>query len=225
MITTQAFLSFKFLNDLMGQFLKFIYSIVGDYGISIIIITIIVRLILFPLTIKQEKSMLRMKEIQPKIDEIKKKHGNDKAKINELTAKLMQEEKVNPLGGCLPLLIQLPVFIAIYQTIMSGIIPKETPFLWFKLGYPDALFTVFGFDINLLPILSTILMIFQQQFMVTNSDDETAKSMQTMMYVMPVLMMFIFYKLPSGLNLYYTFNTLLSILQQQYVIRNVRKNE
>lgn len=68
-------------------------------------------------------------------------------------------------------------------------------------------------------------MIFQQQFMVTNSDDETAKSMQTMMYVMPVLMMFIFYKLPSGLNLYYTFNTLLSILQQQYVIRNVRKNE
>lgn len=128
MITTQAFLSFKFLNDLMGQFLKFIYSIVGDYGISIIVVTIIVRLILFPLTIKQEKSMLRMKEIQPKIDEIKKKHGNDKAKINELTAKLMQEEKVNPLGGCLPLLIQLPVFIAIYQTIMSGIIPKKLHF-------------------------------------------------------------------------------------------------
>lgn len=130
-ITTQAFLSFKFLNDLMGQFLKFIYSIVGDYGISITVVTIIVRLILFPLTIKQEKSMLRMKEIQPKIDEIKKKQQNDKAKINELI-KINARRKSKSIRW---MFTTFNTIASIYSDLSNnyGIYSKETPILWFKL--------------------------------------------------------------------------------------------
>ncbi|WP_068268413.1 YidC/Oxa1 family membrane protein insertase [Caviibacter abscessus] len=217
----------QFVENAVLALLKYLVSIVGNYGIAIIITTLIVKILLFPLTLKQEKSMLKMKELQPKIDEINRKYKGDKAKINEMTAKLYQEEQVNPLASCLPLLLQLPIFIALYYTFISSAIPETATFLWFNLKKPDALYTIGKFSINLLPILSTGLMILQQRLMSGNQSSggsETEKSMQNMLYFMPILMLVIFYKMPSGVNLYYAVNTLLSILQQLYVIKKVRQN-
>ncbi|CAM3124977.1 YidC/Oxa1 family membrane protein insertase [Streptobacillus felis] len=222
-MTLGIFLAPQWLVNAAVKLLSLIYSVVGNYGIAIIITTFLVRLILMPLTLKQEKSMKRMREIQPKIDALKEKYKDDKQMLNQKTMELYQKEQVNPAGGCLPILIQLPVFIALYQAFITNALPQDATFLWFNLSKPDSLFTIGGFSVNLLPLLTTGLTFIQQKLMQaktqnTNSDDPMASSMQTMMYVMPIMMLFIFYKMPSGLNLYYFVNTLLSVLQQFYVM-------
>lgn len=217
-----AFFRIEILEKIVVQILNYFVAIVGNYGIAIILTTLLIKIITLPLTIKQEKSMLKMKEIQPKIDELKKIYGDDKVKLNEMTTKLYQEEKINPLGGCLPLLIQLPIFVALYYTFNGNSIPNDATFLWFNLKHPDALFTIMNFNINLLPIISTLLMIVQQKMMTStqNSDDATTN---TMMMTMPLITMFIFYKFPAGVNLYYVVNTLLTIIIQKLVSMKVRK--
>lgn len=216
----------KFVDNAVLALLSYLVSIVGNYGLAIIITTVIVKLALLPLSIKQEKSMIRMKELQPKVDEINQKYKNDKAKIQEMTAELYKKEQVNPLSGCLPLLIQLPIFVALYYAFIGDAIPANASFLWFNLKFPDALFTFNNFSFNFLPIVSAILMIVQQKLMTPASQNgnEMEKSMQTMMYFMPVMILVLFYRMPSGVNLYYTVNTLLSILLQLYIIKKVRKN-
>ncbi len=216
----------KFVDNAVLALLSYLVSIVGNYGLAIIITTVIVKLALLPLSIKQEKSMIRMKELQPKVDEINQKYKNDKAKIQEMTAELYKKEQVNPLSGCLPLLIQLPIFVALYYAFIGDAIPANASFLWFNLKSPDSLFTFNNFSFNFLPIVSAILMIVQQKLMTPASQNgnEMEKSMQTMMYFMPVMILVLFYRMPSGVNLYYTVNTLLSILLQLYIIKKVRKN-
>ena len=216
----------KFVDNAVLALLSYLVSIVGNYGLAIIITTVIVKLALLPLSIKQEKSMIRMKELQPKVDEINQKYKNDKAKIQEMTAELYKKEQVNPLSGCLPLLIQLPIFVALYYAFIGDAIPANASFLWFNLKSPDALFTFNKFSFNFLPVVSAILMIVQQKLMTPASQNgnEMEKSMQTMMYFMPVMILVLFYRMPSGVNLYYTVNTLLSILLQLYIIKKVRKN-
>ncbi|WP_064581458.1 YidC/Oxa1 family membrane protein insertase [Streptobacillus moniliformis] len=215
------FLAPKWLVDAAVKLLDLIYGFVGNYGIAIIVTTFLVRLLLLPLTLKQEKSMKRMREIQPMLEAIKEKYKDDKQMQNQKTMELYQQEKVNPAGGCLPLLIQLPVFVALYHAFTTNALPENATFLWFNLSKPDALFTLQGFSINILPLLTTVLTFIQQKLMQSKtqgSNDPMAGSMQTMMYTMPILMLLIFYKMPSGLNLYYFVNTLLSVLQQVYVM-------
>ena len=216
----------KFVDNAILSLLNNLVSIFGNYGLAIIITTVIVKLALLPLSIKQEKSMIRMKELQPKVDEINQKYKNDKAKIQEMTAELYKKEQVNPLSGCLPLLIQLPIFVALYYAFIGEAIPSNASFLWFNLKSPDALLTFNNFSFNFLPIISAILMIVQQKLMTPSSQNgnEMEKSMQTMMYFMPIMILVLFYRMPSGVNLYYTVNTLLSILLQIYIIKKVRKN-
>lgn len=213
----------EILEKIVVQILNFFVSLVGNYGVAIILTTLLIKLITLPLTIKQEKSMLKMKELQPKIEELKKIYGDDKAKLSEMTTKLYQEENANPLGSCLPIVIQLPIFIALYYTFIGNSIPNDATFLWFNLKHPDSLFTVLNFNINLLPLISTLLMIVQQKMMAStqNSEDKTAS---TMMMTMPLITLFIFYKFPAGVNLYYTLNTLLTIMIQKLVSMKVRKN-
>lgn len=201
--------------------LNFIHSIVGNYGVAIIIMTFLVRALLLPLTLKQEKSMKRQKELEPKIAKLKEKYKDDKQQLNIKIAELYKQENVNPAAGCLPLLIQLPIFIALYRTFLYNSV--QGTFLWFDLSKPDALFTVSGFTFNLLPVLTAILTLLQQKMMqgsINNSGnkDSIASSMNTMLYFMPIMMLLIFYRMPSGLNLYYFVNTVLSILQQYYVL-------
>lgn len=230
---------FKFLENIVVAILQALLPIVKNYGVAIIVTTIIIKLIMLPLSIKQEKAMLKMKELQPEIDEINRKYKGDKVKINEMTANLYRERQVNPLGGCLPIIIQLPIFIALYNAFRGDAIPDTAHFLWFNLKQPDTIFAINNIYINLiffkitkivinvLPLIGTALMIVQQKLMTTNqskSNNENEQAMQTMMYTLPLFMLLIFYNMPSGINLYYAVNTLLSIILQLYVIKKVRKN-
>ncbi len=221
-MTLGIYLTPKWLVDAAVKLLDVIYGFVGNYGIAIIVTTFLVRLLLLPITLKQEKSMKRMREIQPMIDAIKEEYKDDKQMQNQKIMELYKNEKVNPAGGCLPLLIQLPVFVALYQAFTNNALPSNASFLWFNLSKPDALFTLGKFTINLLPLLTGVFTFIQQKLMQSKMDnsanDPAASSMQTMMYAMPVLMLFLFYNMPSGLNLYYFVNTLLSVLQQVYVM-------
>lgn len=211
--------------DVFVQIIEKIHTVVGNYGLAIIVMTIFVKLIMLPLTLKQEKSMRRMNELQPKINKLKEKYKDDSQLLNQKIAELYKEENVNPAGGCLPVLIQLPIFIALYRAFLNSSALSESTFLWFKLSSPDSLFTIGGFAFNLLPVLTAVLTLVQQKMMQvknTDSDSPVASSMQTMLYFMPIMMLAIFYKQSSGLNLYFLTNTILTILQQFYVI-NRRK--
>ena len=222
-ILAVALFRVKFLETIAVEILKFFNSIVGNYGLAIILTTILIKLILFPLSLKQEKAMQRMKDLQPEIDKINKEYKGDKVKINEMTANLYKEKNVNPFSGCLPLLIQLPIFVALYYAFMSNEIPQSATFLWFNLKKPDAIYTIGKFSINVLPIVSAILMVVQQKLMTPQSGENENNVMQSTMLMMPIMMLFIFYKFPSGLNLYYVVNTAISILIQLYVMKKVRK--
>ncbi len=222
-ILAVALFRVKFLETIAVEILKFFNSIVGNYGLAIILTTILIKLILFPLSLKQEKAMQRMKDLQPEIDKINKEYKGDKVKINEMTANLYKEKNVNPFSGCLPLLIQLPIFVALYYAFMSNEIPQSATFLWFNLKKPDAIYTIGKFSINVLPIVSAILMVVQQKLMTPQSSENENNVMQSTMLMMPIMMLFIFYKFPSGLNLYYVVNTAISILIQLYVMKKVRK--
>ena len=222
-ILAVALFRVKFLETIAVEILKFFNSIVGNYGLAIILTTILIKLILFPLSLKQEKAMQRMKDLQPEIDKINKEYKGDKVKINEMTANLYKEKNVNPFSGCLPLLIQLPIFVALYYAFMSNEIPQSATFLWFNLKKPDAIYTIGKFSINVLPIVSAILMVVQQKLMTPQSSENENNVMQSTMLMMPIMMWLIFYKFPSGLNLYYVVNTAISILIQLYVMKKVRK--
>lgn len=222
-----GFFKVPFLVDIVVYILEGIYGVVGNYGVAIIVTTCIVRLAMLPLTLKQEKSMLKMKEIQPKLEKLKEKYGDNKEELNKRTVELYQKEGVNPAAGCLPLLIQMPIFIALYSAFRDGAIPLDAAFLGFKLSEPDSMIKLGTYAINVLPILTAIVTLWQQKMMQVGtgaSKDATSQSMQTMMYTMPILMLFIFYKQSSGLNLYFLANSLLSVLQQYYVLSRRKNN-
>jgi YidC/Oxa1 family membrane protein insertase len=157
--------------------------------------------------------MKKMQELQPKMKALQEKYKNDKEKLNKATMELYQKEKVNPLSGCLPLVVQMPVFFALYQALSHTISLRGQPWiLWVQdLSQPDALFEMpfglpfLGSDFNVLPILMSVAMYFQTKLTPTTGGGQMAM-MNTMM---PVIMIFIFYNMPSGLVLYWLVNTLL----------------
>ncbi|AMD95078.1 YidC/Oxa1 family membrane protein insertase [Leptotrichia sp. oral taxon 847] len=197
--------------------LNAIYKIVGNYGIAIIIVTILMRIIVFPLTLKQEKSMKKMREIQPEMDKLKEKYKDNPQEFQKKTAELYREAGVNPLGGCLPLLIQLPIFVALYYAFIGDAIPSNAKFLWFTLKQPDRLFMIGTFAFNLLPILNVVITFIQQKIMAAPGQDN--QQMQTMLYMMPIMMLFIFYRMPSGVTLYYLVSGALALLQQYIILK------
>ena len=200
--------------------LNAIYKIVGNYGIAIIIVTVLMRIIIFPLTLKQEKSMKKMRELQPELEKIKEKYKDNPQEYQQKTAELYRESGVNPLGGCLPLLIQMPVFVALYWAFSGNAIPADAKFLWFTLKQPDRLFMIGNFAFNLLPILNVGVTYIQQKIMTSaTSGQESSQQMQTMLYMMPLMMLFIFYKMPSGVTLYYLVSGALSLVQQYFILK------
>ena len=208
------------LVDFVVHVLNAIYSVVGNYGIAIIIVTILMRIIVFPLTLKQEKSMKKMRELQPELEKIKEKYKDNPQEYQQKTAELYRESGVNPLGGCLPLLIQMPVFVALYWAFSGNAIPADAKFLWFTLKQPDRLFMIGNFAFNLLPILNVGVTYIQQKIMTSaTSGQESSQQMQTMLYMMPLMMLFIFYKMPSGVTLYYLVSGALSLVQQYIILK------
>ena len=208
------------LVDFVVHILNAIYGVVGNYGVAIIIVTVLMRIIIFPLTLKQEKSMKKMRELQPELEKIKEKYKNNPQEYQQKTAELYRESGVNPLGGCLPLLIQMPVFVALYWAFSGNAIPADAKFLWFTLKQPDRLFMIGNFAFNLLPILNVGVTYIQQKIMTSaTSGQESSQQMQTMLYMMPLMMLFIFYKMPSGVTLYYLVSGALSLVQQYFILK------
>ena len=203
------------IADMVGKF-----GIAGKYGVAIIIITILMRIIVFPLTLKQEKSMKKMRELQPELEKIKEKYKDNPQEYQQKTAELYRESGVNPFGGCLPLLIQMPVFVALYWAFIGNTIPADAKFLWFTLKQPDRLFMIGKFAFNLLPILNVGVTYIQQKIMTSaTSGQESNQQMQTMLYMMPLMMLFIFYNMPSGVTLYYLVSGALSLVQQYFILK------
>lgn len=198
--------------------LNFFYKIFHNYGIAIILLTILVRFLLYPLTLKSYKSMREMHKIQPYMDELRKKYKDDPKRLQKEMMLLYKEHKVNPFGGCLPMILQMPVMIALFTSLRSSIELRASPFiLWIKdLSEPDMLYKFpNGFVLNILPLFMVATFFIQQKMTVVPQTTPQQQQQQKMMStLMPVFMGFVFYKMPSGLVLYFTLSTLLGIFDQ-----------
>jgi len=204
-------------------FMNFIYSRVPNYGIAIIVLTILTKILLWPLGSKSYKSMSEMKRLQPLMAEIREKHKDDKKMMNQEIMSLYRTYKINPMGGCLPMVLQIPVFFALYRMLYQAIELRHAPFfLWINdLSAPDRLFH-FSFSIPFMqppygiPVLTVIMgatMLLQQKMSPPPGDPTQAK----MMMLMPIVFTVIFINFSSGLVLYWLINNILSIAQQTYI--------
>jgi YidC/Oxa1 family membrane protein insertase len=213
---------FDFIAKPCVWLMNVFYSVIPNYGVAIIILTLLVKILLWPLGQKSYKSMSEMKKIQPLMKEIREKYKNDKKKMNEEVMGLYRTYKINPLGGCLPMVVQLPVFFALYRMLYEAIELRHAHFfLWINdLAAPDRLFN-FDFSIPFMeppfgiPVLTLVMgasMLLQQKMSPPMGDATQAK----MMMFMPVVFTFIFINFSSGLVLYWLTNNILSIAQQYY---------
>ena len=224
----------RILSALALRFMLFLNRFIPNYGLIIIILSVLTKVLFYRLTHKSTKSMKDMQRLQPKIKELQEKFKDDKERLNKETMKLYKEGGVNPLGGCLPLLFQMPVFFALFNVLRNTIELRGAPFaLWISdLSSPDVLFE-FGFSIpfignefHLLPILMGGAMVLQTK-MGASPTGEAAPAAQTKMMttMMPIMFTFFFYGMPSGLVLYWIVNNILTIVQQYYVHKEVEKEE
>lgn len=213
--------------------LAYIKDIVGNMGLGIIILTLLLKILLAPLANKSYKSMNRMKDVQPKIQEIQKRYADDKVKLGQEISALYKKENINPVGGCLPTLLQSPILFALYKVLYISIEMRHAPFVgWISdLSMPDTMFifNLFGLmpvelpsflQIGVWPILMGLSMFLQQKIGPTPSDPSQA----IMMLIMPIMFTFMFAHLPSGLVIYWTFSNVFSIVQQYIVTKNEGKN-
>lgn len=200
----------EWISRQLLRFLVWLKSICGSWGWSIIILTIIVRAAFWPITQKANQSMKNMQKLQPLIKELKEKYKDNQQMMNTKMMELYKIHKVNPLGGCLPILLQIPVFIALYSTIDSSVELRHSSFWWaYDLAQPDTVATVLGIAINPLVLAMTLLMLVQQRLTPAAADP----MQQKMMMIMPLVMLFFLYSLPSGLTLYWTVSQIISIIQ------------
>jgi len=219
-----SFFGLKFITRPIAEYIlqplfSLLHSVIPNYGIVIILFSILIKLALSPLTKQSFKSMGRMSQLQPKIAELKEKHKGDQQKIQKETMKLYSTYGVNPAGGCLPMLLQMPILFALFAFFRVAIEIRHESFLWIKdLASPDYVFslpfTIPFINIDQVTILAPLLgltMFFQQKM--TMKDP----SQKAMVYMMPIMMTFMFMGFSSGLNLYYMMFNLLSIGQQYFI--------
>jgi YidC/Oxa1 family membrane protein insertase len=199
------------------------YSVVPNYGVAIIIVTIMVRLLMAPVMARQMKSMKKMGALQPKMKEVQEKYGDDRQKQSEAMMAVYREAGMSPfsaMAGCFPMLLQLPVFIGLYYALQGAIELRQEPFmLWITdLSAPEALFTIPGLEVpvRLLPLLMGGSMVLQQKMTPTSMDPAQARMMLT---IMPIMFTLLFYQFASGLVLYWLVSNLLGILQQVLINR------
>ncbi|MCU1748167.1 membrane protein insertase YidC [Pseudomonas sp. 6D_7.1_Bac1] len=191
--------------------LQHIHALVGNWGWSIIFLTMLIKGIFFPLSAASYKSMARMRAVAPKLAALKEQHGDDRQKMSQAMMELYKKEKINPLGGCLPILVQMPVFLSLYWVLLESVEMRQAPFmLWITdLSIKDPFF--------ILPIIMGATMFIQQQLNPTPPDPMQAKVMK----LMPIIFTFFFLWFPAGLVLYWVVNNCLSITQQWYITRKI----
>jgi len=205
------------------KLLKFMRKFIPNYGIVLLFFSFLIKIILYPLTHKSYESMKRMQELQPLLAELKEKHANNPQALNQETMKLYKEYGVNPLGGCLPMLFQMPLLYALFIVFRTTIELRGASFIWWikDLSTPDVIFTLpfsiplYGDGVAVLPIVMALTMILQQKMTGASQANQQQK---IMMWFMPIFFLLIFNNFPSGLNLYYTVFNLLTILQQKLFI-------
>ena len=197
------------------QVMVFLKDYIPNFGVVIILLSLLVKVVFHPLTAASMKSMQSMQKIQPEVEKVRKKYAKDSQKMNQAIMGLYKEHKVNPLGGCLPMLIQMPVLFALYQVFLHAIDLRQAPFfLWINdLASPDVLFDVSGFPIRILPVIMYGSAWVQQKLTPTDPRQRIT------MHLMNLFMLVLFYNLPSGLVLYWTVTNLLTAAQQYLVKR------
>ena len=206
--------------------LRFCQRITGNYGLAILLMTLLIKGLFSPFTHMSFESMKKMQVIQPKLKAIQNQFKNDPTRLNKEMMELYKRHKVNPMGGCLPMVIQIPIFISFYQVLAQFVELKGVSFLWIKdLTQPDRLAKIpyLGFDLNLLPLLMIGTMIWQQK--VTPQQSIGSPEQAKMMQFMPIIFGFMFYPLPSGLVLYWTLNNLLTVTHQMLFHHKTKQAE
>ncbi len=184
----------------------------GQYGLAVLVMVIIVRTLILPLTLKQVRSSRAMQAIQPELQKIQKKYKDQPEKVQQETMRLFQENKVNPMAGCLPLIVQMPIFIALYNSIYYNPDLREHSFLWLQLGEPDKMF--------ILPLLAAATTFLQTRMMTKMNPVQQQGPMQFMMMVYPVLIFIMSYNFPAALPLYWFYSNVYTIIQNYFLYRN-----
>ena len=196
-----------------------IHKMVSNWGVSIILLTVLIKLMFYPLSAASYRSMGQMRELAPRLQSMKEKFGDDKQKMQQAMMELYKTEKINPLGGCLPILVQIPVFIALYWVLLGSVELRGASFMWLSdLSKPDTLFgNVWFLPIGPLPILMAASMFLQTKLNPKPTDPMQAR----LMLMMPIIFSFFFFFFPAGLVLYWLVNNILSISQQWYVNKKI----
>ena len=220
---------FYFITKPLLKGINAVHTAVGNFGWAILILTTLMKIFLWPLALKSHKSMSAMKALQPKMNKLKEKFGADKMRLNQEIMTLYKKENVKPMGGCLPILLQIPIFFCLYKVLSINIEMRHAPFIWWikDLAEPDPtsfvnLFGLLPFDapqvfmIGLLPILMGLTMFIQQKLTPSAGADP---SQEKVMLLMPLFMTYIFASFPSGLVIYWLWSNVLSIAQQIWMNR------
>lgn len=207
---------FRPFSKMLMKFFIAVNKVVPNYGLEILILSILIRLLFYPLSKKSMQSMKRMQQLKPEMDRINEKFKNDPERKNREVLELYKKNKINPLGGCLPVLVQLPVLSGLYFVLANAVQLRKEPFgLWIHdLSAPDTVAHLAGLPLNPLPLVMAGTMFWQQK--ITPTDPRQA----SLGYIMPIFMTFLFYSTPSGLVLYWTVSNLMTVLQQIWMNRS-----
>lgn len=223
-----------FLTKPIYIILRGFYNFLGNFGLAILLLTLVVKMAMYPFTKKSLVSMTKIKLLQPKINVIKNRYSNDKMKMNMEIMNLYKKENVSPLSGCLPMFVQIPVFLALYKVLVISIDMRQAPFFGYikdlSVADPTTIWNLFGLlpyqinflHIGLLPCLMAFTMWLQQKM--SSSSSNTPEEMQTAMKIMPIIFLITFAGMPAGLLIYWIFSNIISILQQLFVEKKTLKN-
>ncbi|GGJ31001.1 membrane protein insertase MisCA [Paenibacillus hunanensis] len=184
----------------------------GEYGLAVLVLVLIVRTLILPLTLKQVKSSKAMQAIQPQLQKLREQYKDDPQKQQAETMKLFQENQVNPAAGCFPLLIQMPIFIALYNAIIYNSALREHTFLWLQLGEPD--------KFHILPLIAAATTFLQTWMMMRMNPASMQGPMQMMMYIYPVIIAIMSWTFPAALPLYWVYSNIYTIVQNYFLYRN-----
>lgn len=209
-----GFWSHYFVFPLTWLLNKFADLAGGEYGIAIILLTIVIRFVLLPLTLKQAKSSKAMQALQPEMKKIKERYKDDPKRQQEETMRLFQKNNVNPMAGCFPILAQMPILFALYNAISWNENIFTHDFLWMKLGSPDPYY--------ILPLLAGLTTYIQQKVMMKMSP-QTAQQMQMLLYIFPVMIIVMAWNFAAALPLYWIFSNIFTIVQTYYIYRTPKE--
>ncbi len=215
LVLTVDYRWFRILSQPLFWVLDKIHAVINHWGWSIVVLTLLIKLLFYKLTEAQFRSMGKMRKLQPRIQQLKERYGDDRQKFGQAMMEIYKKEKVNPLGGCLPILVQIPIFISLYWVLLESVELRQTSFLWVPdLSRPDPYF--------ILPVLNGIFMIITQRLMPTAGMDPMQRKI---MMWLPVIFAFLFALFPAGLVLYWATNAGVSLAQQWYILRRLDKEE